>query len=150
MVSMASTFDPKSEPIAEVMRRTLEKLDVHRCHQISGRQLAALNGLRFHDIVAHEAEDMVMHLSAYVWMEVLQDETVTAKFDCEYPADWWQHFKLRWFPAWALRRWPVRATKVHEEQSHRFRTVALLPEFKYEAPPNTGPYVIRTMAERRW
>lgn len=23
------------------------------------------------------------------------------------PANWWQHFKLRWFPKWALRRWPV-------------------------------------------
>lgn len=23
------------------------------------------------------------------------------------PANWWQHFKQRWFPKWALRRWPV-------------------------------------------
>lgn len=23
------------------------------------------------------------------------------------PANWWQHFKQRWFPAWALTRWPV-------------------------------------------
>lgn len=28
----------------------------------------------------------------------------------EYPATWWEHFKQRWFPAWALRRWPVRKT----------------------------------------
>lgn len=28
----------------------------------------------------------------------------------EVPADWWQHFKQRWFPAWALERWPVRMT----------------------------------------
>lgn len=25
-----------------------------------------------------------------------------------FPCDWWQHFKQRWFPAWALVRWPVR------------------------------------------
>jgi len=24
------------------------------------------------------------------------------------PADWWQHFKQRWFPDWAINRWPVR------------------------------------------
>jgi hypothetical protein len=24
-----------------------------------------------------------------------------------YPADWWQAFKERWFPAWAKARWPV-------------------------------------------
>ena len=23
------------------------------------------------------------------------------------PADWWQHFKERWFPGWALKMWPV-------------------------------------------
>lgn len=23
------------------------------------------------------------------------------------PANWWEHFKQRWFPAWALKRWPV-------------------------------------------
>lgn len=27
-----------------------------------------------------------------------------------YPADWWEAFKARWFPAWALARWPVRET----------------------------------------
>lgn len=26
------------------------------------------------------------------------------------PANWWQHFKQRFFPAWALRRWPVLYT----------------------------------------
>lgn len=23
------------------------------------------------------------------------------------PANWWQHFKQRFFPPWALKRWPV-------------------------------------------
>lgn len=27
---------------------------------------------------------------------------------CEWPTTWWQHFKQRWFPRWALRRWPVQ------------------------------------------
>lgn len=27
---------------------------------------------------------------------------------CEWPADWWQAFRARWFPRWWLRRWPVR------------------------------------------
>jgi hypothetical protein len=26
----------------------------------------------------------------------------------EYPCDWWQALKGRWFPGWALERWPVR------------------------------------------
>ena len=27
--------------------------------------------------------------------------------ECKWPADWWQAFKERWFPAWAKARWPV-------------------------------------------
>jgi len=27
--------------------------------------------------------------------------------ECEWPRDWWQAFKERWYPAWAKRRWPV-------------------------------------------
>lgn len=25
----------------------------------------------------------------------------------QVPANWWQHFKQRFFPRWALKRWPV-------------------------------------------
>ena len=25
----------------------------------------------------------------------------------QVPANWWEHFKQRWFPKWALKRWPV-------------------------------------------
>ncbi len=27
--------------------------------------------------------------------------------ELRYPADWWQAFKDRWFPEWALKRWPI-------------------------------------------
>lgn len=26
----------------------------------------------------------------------------------EYPADWWQAFKARWFRRWMLKRWPAK------------------------------------------
>lgn len=26
----------------------------------------------------------------------------------EYPRDWWEALKERWFPRWAKKRWPVR------------------------------------------
>ena len=29
-----------------------------------------------------------------------------------YPLDWWQALKARWFPAWALKRWPVQMKRV--------------------------------------
>jgi hypothetical protein len=29
-----------------------------------------------------------------------------------YPRDWWQAFKQRFLPAWALKRWPVTETEL--------------------------------------
>jgi hypothetical protein len=29
-----------------------------------------------------------------------------------YPADWWQAFRVRWFPKWWLRRWPPKYREI--------------------------------------
>jgi hypothetical protein len=50
--------------------------------------------------LAHEAEVMVAQLTAMVAGERVDE--------IKYPLDWWEAFKGRWFPVWALRRWPVR------------------------------------------
>ncbi len=53
--------------------------------------------------------------------------------EVRYPADWWQAFKDRWFPAWAKERWPVRYV--------RYDLMALYPEIKL--PQSCGPSVLR-------
>jgi hypothetical protein len=45
---------------------------------------------------------VILNISGYIWSEKLGVDTV------RWPADWWQAFKERWYPAWAKRRWPVR------------------------------------------
>jgi len=47
---------------------------------------------------------MVYMLRASIYAQQLDHQVV------RYPADWWQGFKQRFFPAWALRRWPVLET----------------------------------------
>jgi hypothetical protein len=32
------------------------------------------------------------------------------RVEIRYPEDWWQAIKARWFPKWALNRWPVIET----------------------------------------
>jgi len=36
----------------------------------------------------------------------------------EFPADWWQALKERWFPQWALKRWPAKMRVVPTEVNH--------------------------------
>jgi len=32
----------------------------------------------------------------------------------QYPRDWWEAFKARWFPVWVLRSCPVQYTVIDE------------------------------------
>ncbi len=48
-------------------------------------------------------------------MQIAMHRTVWGKsslgvLTVKYPADWWQHFKQRWFPLWAQQRWPSLMT----------------------------------------
>jgi len=46
----------------------------------------------------------------YVEEEVLRVMcrfAVIDKKEIRVPVDWWDHFKLRWFPAFMLKKWPV-------------------------------------------
>ena len=37
---------------------------------------------------------------------------VKEELEAQYPSDWWQAFKERWFPNWLLGRYPVRYTQI--------------------------------------
>ena len=43
-------------------------------------------------------------------MRLAAKESVLKTTIVTYPADWWQHFKQRWFPSWAKKMWPVIMT----------------------------------------
>jgi hypothetical protein len=52
------------------------------------------------------SDHLVLTLQAYIWCRDKKTESH------EYPKTWWDAFKLRWFPAWALKRWPAQMTRV--------------------------------------
>lgn len=50
----------------------------------------------------------------------------------EYPADWWQAFKARWFARWMLRRWPARMTVITWSPMVAYPLIALPDEPRWE------------------
>ena len=51
------------------------------------------------------SDDIVLQITQRVFgTQILHDEVV-------YPADWKEAFKARWFPGWAIKKWPVRYKK---------------------------------------
>jgi hypothetical protein len=141
-------FNPMDQELL-VKKVALERLDIYYRREMDQRAIG--NGVRFESMIAHESDRLILQLRAYVWAEAVQDETVTLKAKVSYPATWWQHFKQRWFAAWMLKRCPVAMTTVSKEESHRFKTLALLPGFRYEAPSGCSyAYVMRTTVGREY
>ena len=58
------------------------------------------------DLIEHTKELLEVRLSAEIWGELVKRQEVC------YPKDWWQAFKLRWFPPWMKKRWPVKEIHV--------------------------------------
>lgn len=99
--------------------------------------------------IEYATDDLVLQMRSYVWAQEIQHDTsqATVELEVEVPADWWQHFKERWFPAWARKRWPVatRTIRKTETVTHHFRCMATLPDFNYVPPPTTGErYILKT------
>ena len=77
----------------------LEKVKLAMLAKI-GKEMAGVD-IRV-DCTTDYSNQMMLRIIAKVTCQKL--ETVCA---C-YPADWREAFKERWFPGWALSRWPVR------------------------------------------
>lgn len=69
-------------------------------------------------------DNIVLHVVQGIMGETLQKELV------EYPADWWQAFKARWFPGWLRRRYPVKMRIVELEAAALYPKVSM-PEWEH-------------------
>ena len=62
-------------------------------------------------------------IHGYVWGESVGEPKII-----RYPRDWWQAVKMRWFPRWALRRWPAIETV------HHIDAKVFYPNFRVSLP----------------
>lgn len=94
-----NTYDGTVElPQPQEWRFALERLVARRA--ISEHTLVALRAAEVGSFLNHNLHQLVLELAAEI--PYRDGESIRV------PADWWQAFKARWFPLWALRRWPPR------------------------------------------
>lgn len=60
-------------------------------------------------VYASDERDTIHHLRYQFCAELVGR---SSRHVVEYPADWWQHLKQRFFAPWMIRRWPVVMTRV--------------------------------------
>ena len=56
---------------------------------------------------------LTYHLSAYMNGGLFKERI---QIDEQWPLDWWQAVRERWFPSWWLARWPVKYRSVHVDR----------------------------------
>lgn len=142
---------PDDDVMTAVVAR-LQKRLFEYTHKVDRRPMLDMRLTEVADYTGRELERAIYRFTAYAWAERIQHEEqlVHHEFHVDMPVDWWQHFKERWFPRWAIRRWPVR-TKRHTEIAEtkvKFECHALLPGFRYQPPPggDRDDYVMQTSA----
>ena len=110
---------------------TLEKLKFAMQQAISNELLNAHVDVQEH--IDWMTDQAVVSIRGFIWAETLESETF------QWPADWWQAFKERWFPAWAKRRWPV------QYERHKLDVKAAYPNLKVSVPEQK--YVIHVLED---
>lgn len=74
------------------------------------------------------AGEIAYHFRAFLLGEKTRELDEDVYF--EYPADWWQHFKMQHFPEWLQARFPPRMARakktVHFEQIECFPKASLV------------------------
>jgi len=90
--------------IPQVTTVELEKLRVELETHITDEVLCSPS---FEFIRDGFIQSTILLVRGYVWAETKSAQ----RHEVKYPADWWQVFKARWFPKWALSRWPVHYTQ---------------------------------------
>lgn len=111
-------------------RITLERIPLQVEQMVSNtlmeNALYGVQGVKIERVTGIMSDRFAYQLRAYVLGERQEEFTI------EYPADWWQAFKERWFPESCKRRWPV------EYKRYEFKRFNIYPKMKYQVPDDMG------------
>lgn len=120
-----NTWDIHSYP-GDVAQHTL---DVLRYKIQETADLQALRGARLEpEVIIDQMGDRILYrLRADILGKRMDERTVESE-RVQYPCNWIEAVKERWFPKWAKKKWPVRYTV--KQLSVRVRFDVLYPEIE--------------------
>ena len=102
----------------DTTERQLERFNVAAAKLVSTKELFNDPQITKFKTLPYMVDEMAIQLTDFVWAEHL------GPIHIEYPATWWDAFKIRWFPKRLLSRWPANKT-VRNIEFH-----AAYPEFR--------------------
>lgn len=98
---------------------------------LSERELVYLTNAELTERLSFETQQLILGFRAWILKGEHPEERYSRTI--EYPQDWWEHFKARWFPSWLKKRFPVRYHKDVIE-THRSGPIYVCPHSNYKFP----------------
>lgn len=90
------------EPIDHSFRRVIaQRIKVRSRHVVS---LRLLETAKVSSWIEPIADALIVELEAYI-AGIGEERIIVQR---HWPKTWWDAFKQRWFPQWAINRWPVQ------------------------------------------
>jgi len=105
----------------------LEKILLHKikCVALAHLSREVVEDMKL-DLKGAVSEMLVMQLIAKIYTEDV--ETIPEIARISYPANWWEHFRQTYLPAWILSRWPIKQrTIVRRADVTKFAAYPKLP-----------------------
>ncbi len=110
-------MEPLDKPLViyeEFVLETIKGVIEKRC----SRQF--LDQLSFKARIAHIADDISFQLKYKIMgKEDVKAHSYESKLVAEVPLTWFDHLRERFFPKWALHRWPVSYRKIYATVEYR-------------------------------
>lgn len=118
-----STYVDESSPHFPVEQIVIERLKIGMQQTLSPEVFADADIEVLFDLLRRQ---FLVQARGFIWHKQID------RLDIKYPKNWKEAFKERWFPEWALERWPIKYTE------HAYDVAALYPDLhKKYAIPNT-------------
>lgn len=92
--------------------------------------------------VRHEFAQYLIQIQREMFGEKVQKEVVV-KTEQSFPKTWWQHFKQENFPAWLLRKFPVKYQVHTVSKTVQFDRTFIFPDAYKEGHTILGKFIIR-------
>lgn len=125
---MANTFPEINYSVSE-WQLPVQTYAVQSRVSAYGQEL--MGATKFQEFRQVMRDELVMQLKA----EFASMEPQYQEFS--WPTTWWDALKLRWFPRWALRRWPSDMSRITLTERTAFPDIAV--------PPNQHTILLRTV-----
>jgi hypothetical protein len=109
-----SFFNPTAYIPPEIQTLVLERINLVANGTIARHEFAMLPRAEVIGRIGIDCKTMDLLLSLETYVMGLPEKTIIIHE--KWPTDWWQALKERWWPRWALRRWPVeyKHLDIHE------------------------------------